>query len=222
MAGPVPQKIQFRARFKVRNCEWSTLAAGTANGHLTSFQPIHQTFGEIHLFNRYLILLATTAATAAAPAFATAAAPAPAKAPAAAPKPTTRSEFLSNIQSRFNAIDTNHDGFIDASELAAAQQKELQAARAAEMQRLEAEFNRLDTNHDGQLSKAEFMAAAPPLRARETPQAIMGALDANKDGKISLQEYEAAPLSNFNKLDTNHDGTVSPEELQAARAPKKK
>jgi Ca2+-binding EF-hand superfamily protein len=97
----------------------------------------------------------------------------------------------------------------------------VQLARAAELQRLEAEFNRLDTNHDGQLSKAEFMAAAPPVRARETPQQLIAAMDGNKDGKISLQEYEAAPLSNFNKLDTNHDGTVSPQEMQAAR-PKKR
>jgi Ca2+-binding EF-hand superfamily protein len=181
--------------------------------------------GEIQLSNRNFMIAAVIVATAGAPAFATAAAPTAqpaAKAPvAAAPKPTTRSEFLSNIQARFNAIDANHDGLIDANEVTAAQQKEVQQARAAELQRLEAEFNRLDTNHDGQLSKAEFMAAAPPVRARETPQQLIAAMDGNKDGKISLQEYEAAPLSNFNKLDTNHDGTVSPQEMQAAR-PKKR
>jgi Ca2+-binding EF-hand superfamily protein len=176
------------------------------------------------LSNRHLILLTLFAATVAAPALATAVAPAPAKpsAPAAAPKPTTRAEFVSNIQARFNAVDTNHDGFLDANEINAAQGKEVQQARAVEMQRLEAEFNKLDTNHDGQLSKAEFMAAAPPLRARESAQQIIGAVDANKDGKISLQEYEARPVANFNKLDTNHDGTVSPQELQAARSPKGK
>jgi Ca2+-binding EF-hand superfamily protein len=176
--------------------------------------------GEIHLSNRYLMIAAAISIAAGTPAFATAAAPAaaPKPAPSAAPKETTRAQFVANIQSRFNAVDTNHDGFLDANEVAAAQQKELQQARAVEQQRLEAEFNKLDTNHDGQLSKAEFMAAAPPLQLRETAQKIIGAIDTNKDGKISLQEYEAGPLANFSKLDINHDGTVSPEEMEAARA----
>lgn len=142
----------------------------------------------------------------------------PAAAPAAeAAKPMTRAQFLANVQARFNAVDTNHDGYLEESEVAAAQQKELQELQQREQQRLEAEFNRLDTNHDGQLSKAEFMAAAPPIKARETPAQLVGTIDANKDHKVSLQEYEAGPLSTFNKLDANHDGTVTPQEIEAAR-----
>ena len=171
--------------------------------------------------NRYLFIAAAAAAVAASPALA-AVAPttAPAK-PATAPKSTTRAEFLGNVQTRFNAIDTNHDGVVDSNEVTAAQQRELQQARAIEQQRLDAEFAKLDTNHDGQLSKAEFMAVAPPVQARTTPQQIIAALDANKDGKVSLQEYQAPPLANFNKLDANHDGVVTPQEIQAGRAPKK-
>jgi len=133
----------------------------------------------------------------------------------------TRTQFLSNVQSRFSAADTNHDGFIDANEVSAAQQRDLQQARTAEQQRIGAEFDKLDTNHDGQLSKAEFMAAAPTVTPRQTIQQIIGVIDSNKDGKISLQEYEAGPLGAFNKVDTNRDGTVSAAEIQAARAPKK-
>lgn len=180
--------------------------------------------------NRYLMIGVALAAAAGTPALATAAvaptAQPAAKTPAAnAPKPTTRAEFVAGIKARFDAIDTNHDGVLDANEIAAWQQKELQQARAVEQQRLEAEFNRLDTNHDGQLSKAEFMAAAPPLQSRQTPQQLIAGVDSNKDGKVSLQEFEAGPLANFNKLDTNHDGVVSPQEMQAARtarAPRKK
>ena len=168
------------------------------------------------------LMIAAVLATPAAPAFA-AVAPAPkmqtvVAPPAAAPKPVTRAQFLANYQARFNAADSNHDGVLDSSEIAAAQQKQLQAARARQQHELEAEFNRLDTNHDGQLSKAEFMAAARPITLRETPQQVIAAMDSNKDGKITLQEYETGPLANFNKVDANHDGIVTPQEVQAARA----
>jgi hypothetical protein len=178
--------------------------------------------GENEVLNRYLFIAAAVAVTAAPPALAAAApAAAPRAAAPAAPKSMTRAEFLANVQARFNAVDANHDGVLDANEIAAAQQKELDQARGVEQQRLDAEFTKLDTNHDGQLSKAEFMAVAPPVQARTTPQQIIAAMDANKDAKVSLQEYEAAPLASFSKLDTNHDGTVSPQEIQAARAPKR-
>lgn len=170
--------------------------------------------------NRYLMLAGAAFTVAASPVFATAVAepvPVKAAAPAQAPKSVSRAQFLANIQARFNAIDTNHDGYLEANEVAAFQQKQLEQLRALEMQKLEAEFNRLDTNRDGQLSKAEFMAAAPPVQPRETPQQIIGSVDSNKDGKVSLQEYEAGPLANFNRLDANHDGTVTPQEVQAAR-----
>ncbi|MGE5561677.1 MAG: EF-hand domain-containing protein [Bacillota bacterium] len=173
------------------------------------------------MFNRYMIIAAAVAAIPAAPALA-AAAPAPAKAPAATAKQTTtRAEFVAGVQSRFNAVDANHDGVLDANEVNAMLQKEVQQAQAVQQQQLAAEFAKLDTNKDGQLSKAEFMAAARPLQARQTPQQIIAAIDSNKDGKISFQEYEAGPLSSFNKVDANHDGTITAQELQAARAPKK-
>lgn len=179
----------------------------------------------MNVINRHLMLAATITVAAASSAFASAVAPAAAPKPAAqAPKSTTRAEFLSTVQQRFNAVDTNHDGQLDANEISAMQQRELQQARAAEEQKLDAEFTKLDTNKDGQLSKAEFMAAAPPLQARATPQQMIGQVNSNKDGKISLQEFEAGPLGTFNKLDANKDGTVTPQEIQAARtaSPKKK
>ena len=178
------------------------------------------------MINRHLMLAATIAAAAASPAFASAVAPAAQPKPAApaaqAPKPTTRAQFLSTVQQRFNAVDTNHDGQLDTNEISAMQQRELQQARGVEQQKLDAEFTKLDTNKDGQLSKAEFMAAAPALQARATPQQMIGQVDSNKDGKVSLQEFQAGPLGQFNRLDANKDGTVTPQEIQAARTPKKK
>lgn len=173
---------------------------------------------------RFVLLIAAAIAAPAlgAPARAPrAAAPkaAPATAPAAtAPKPVTRAELIATVKTRFAAMDTNHDGVLDSAEVAAAQQKEIDEARAAEQQRASAEFAALDTNHDGQLSKAEFMAAVPAVKPNQTPQQIIGGFDGNKDGKISLEEYQARPLASFDRVDTNHDGTISPQELEAARA----
>jgi hypothetical protein len=177
------------------------------------------------VINRNLMFVAAIAVAAASPAFASAVAPAAAPKPAApaqAAKPTTRADFLSTVQQRFNAVDTNHDGQLDTNEISAMQQRELQQAKTVEQQRLDAEFTKLDTNKDGQLSKAEFQAAAPALQARATPQQMIGQVDSNKDGKVSLQEFEAGPLGTFNRLDANHDGTVTPQEMQAARNTKKK
>jgi len=61
------------------------------------------------------------------------------------------------------------------------------------------------------------MAAAPPARARETPDQMIAQLDKGKDGKVSFDEYAAGPLAAFDKLDTNHDGIVTPQDQQAAR-----
>lgn len=134
-----------------------------------------------------------------------------------APKQISKADFTKNVDARFAAIDTNHDGQLEKSEIAAAQTKALQNAQAVEQQRLEAEFKKLDTNHDNQLSLVEFKAAAPGVRASETPDQMIAAVDANKDGKISAAEYRAGPLSNFEKADTNHDGVLTAAELQAAR-----
>jgi Ca2+-binding EF-hand superfamily protein len=136
---------------------------------------------------------------------------------AAAPQTISKADFLKDVDTRFNAIDANHDGVISKEEIAAAQAKALQQAQAAEDQRIEAEFKKLDTNKDGQLSLAEFKAAAPALRVGESAEQMLASLDANKDGKVTKQEYEARPLANFEKVDTNHDGVLTAQEVAAAR-----
>jgi Ca2+-binding EF-hand superfamily protein len=172
--------------------------------------------GEVEVSSRYLIIIAG-AALGALPGLALAAPAAPAPAAPEAPKSTTRAQFLANYQAEFNAMDTNHDGVLDAAEVAAAQQKQAQELRARQQQQLTAEFDHFDTNHDGQLSKAEFLAAAPPINPPAASE-VIGNYDANKDGKISLHEFEAPPLADFNKIDTNHDGVVTPAEIAAFRA----
>ena len=123
------------------------------------------------------------------------------------------------MDANFKAIDTNGDGVLSQSELAAAAAKGEQQRQAQLRTRMEGEFTKLDTNKDGVLSKAEFLAATPPASAQAANAAdILAQLDKNKDGKVSPEEYRGPVLSRFDALDTNHDGTLSATERQAAQA----
>jgi len=140
----------------------------------------------------------------------------PALGQAAAPKPVSKADYLKTVDGRFGAIDTNHDGVLTKAELSAAEDKMAQQLTAARNQRMREEFNKLDTNKDGKLSFDEFMAAAPPVRAAQTPDQIIQALDKNHDGKISADEFRAPEIARFLKVDANHDGIVTPDEVKAA------
>ena len=134
-----------------------------------------------------------------------------------APKPMTKGDFTKSLDARFTAVDTNKDGALTRDEIAAVQTRALQQVAVQQQQRIAAEFQRLDTNKDNQLSIAEFRAAAPPVRAEQTPDQMLAQADSNKDGRISVQEYRAPQLANFDRADTNKDGTVTPQEVQARR-----
>ena len=144
------------------------------------------------------------------------ASPALVQAQAAAPKNISRADYLKAIDSRFGAIDANHDGIVTKAELAAIEAQVAQQLTTARNQKMRDEFNKLDTNKDGKLSLDEFMAAAPPIRAAQTPDQIIQQLDKNHDGKISADEFRAPEIAKFSKVDANHDGIVTPAEVQAA------
>lgn len=137
-----------------------------------------------------------------------------------APKPIPRADFVKSVDGRFNAIDTNHDGFISKQEVIAEEQRALVQINQARTQKMQAEFKQLDTNHDGQLSQQEFMAAAPQIRVKETPDQALNGLDSNHDGKVSPDEFRAPQLAKFNKADLNHDGVVTPDEARKAQGQK--
>ena len=97
-----------------------------------------------------------------------------------APKPVSRTDYLKNLDNRFAQVDSNHDGFLSAAELATLQQRELnQAKTMLQQQALQA----LDSNHDGKLSADEFRA--PQL-------AKFNKADANHDGTVTPAEAQAA------------------------------
>jgi len=135
---------------------------------------------------------------------------------AAAAKPLTRTTLSTQLDSAFASVDANKDGSLNATELGAAQKKDLERAQAAVRARAQAAFQQLDTNKNGQLSPDEF-AASVQVNANETAAQVLQKMDTNKDGKVSAQEFKTPRLAAFDRVDANKDGTVTPAELRASQ-----
>ncbi|MGA2138807.1 MAG: EF-hand domain-containing protein [Verrucomicrobiia bacterium] len=93
-----------------------------------------------------------------------------------------------------DALDANHDGIIDAAEIANAP----------------AALKTLDKNKDGQLSYDDVHW--PDRREQEgDPEPVIQVLDANHDDVIDANEIANAPAA-LRKLDKNGDGQLTPDE----------
>jgi hypothetical protein len=106
--------------------------------------------------------------------------------------PDTRAEVQAGAKARFDASDSNKDGFLDQAELDAARTKQLAAMAAA--------------------GRAPPPGRTPPPGGRK---GMLERADSNKDGKLSLAEYSAMPLAMFDRFDTNKDGKMSQDEKDA-------
>ena len=135
-------------------------------------------------------------------------------------KPIPRAQLVKSLDTRFGGIDSNHDGKITKDELAAAQQRDLQAGNQKIRQQMQVKFKQLDTNKDGQLSQAEFLVVVPTLRANETVDQLLAKFDTNKNGTVSADEFRAPDLAKFNRIDTNRDGIATVEEVRRAAGQK--
>ena len=151
-----------------------------------------------------------------------------------------RADVIARTQRMFAMLDTNHDGVLDQSELAAAGKRwdGAPGAGAAPVRMpmdRNSMFDMIDANHDGMISRDEFARAPTPLgaagRDRDGGAQIdrghgMGGgmarmwqlADANHDGRVTLQEAINFALQRFDRLDTNHDGQLTPEERAAGHA----
>ena len=96
---------------------------------------------------------------------------------------------------RFDEIDTNHDGFISRDEFLAAEKKR---------------FDEFDTNHDGKIDAKEI-ASSPPLMERNlrTAERMVKQWDANDDGIVTAEEYKKNAEDRFQKQDKEGTGKIS-------------
>ena len=96
-------------------------------------------------------------------------------------QPSTRAEVEAMVKQRFEAADTNKDGFIDKAE-ADAMRKTMAGGPDGGRRGGGGMLGRADADGDGKVSLAEALA---PALAR------FDAADTDKDGKISDAEREA-------------------------------
>jgi hypothetical protein len=97
-------------------------------------------------------------------------------------------EYEDAAKARFQRMDPNQDGVIDAAELAAIE-KRMEERRAARPDAGQGAGGRgggmwaeMDADHDGKITLAEALAASKARFAK---------LDADKDGKLSAAEQPA-------------------------------
>ncbi|WP_157190164.1 EF-hand domain-containing protein [Novosphingobium sp. Rr 2-17] len=137
----------------------------------------------------------------------------------------TRAQADDRAAEAFAAFDVNHDGKIDASDIAIAEAKQR-----------DARFDRLDTNKDGEISRAEYDAAAQPhARTMRTGfERVFGSafqprhaggmvalsrfVGTDKDAPITKAQFMAAVDKRFEKMDVDHDGKLTRADWQATRA----
>jgi Ca2+-binding EF-hand superfamily protein len=115
--------------------------------------------------------------------------------PDAAPKrPITKAEMLARADARFDRMDTDKDGQLDANERKAG----AEAARAAMAERKGGEM-------------ADFMPGAG-RRGGMAGEGMLQRIDTNGDGMISKAENRAAAEARFARMDANGDGTIGADE----------
>ena len=151
-----------------------------------------------------------------------------------------RTDVQGHVAKMFARLDTNKDGFIDKSELAAIEaQREAKVEQRADRFDPAKIFARLDTNKDGRITEAEADAARNARAAATGKPApahggggLFARLDTNKDGVVTKAEFDAAAAQMharieqagvrrgdraehmFASADLNRDGKVSLAEMQ--------
>jgi len=108
---------------------------------------------------------------------------------------------------RFDEIDTNHDGFVSREEFTAAEKKR---------------FAEFDTNHDGKIDAKE-VASSPPLMERNlrTAERMTKQWDANGDGVVTREEFDQNAQARFDKQDKDKTGKLAKRPIPPGMQPMK-
>jgi hypothetical protein len=149
--------------------------------------------------------------------------------------PITKAEMLAHADARFEKMDRNADGKLDASDRDGGAHATPSADHKAEN---DAHFAAMDTDKNGSISRAEFDAAhTGPAKdmahskkrgkGKAGKRGAMGAYmmrsaDSNNDMAISRDEFRAAAEARFAKQDANNDGILTAEERSARRGKMKR
>jgi Ca2+-binding EF-hand superfamily protein len=140
--------------------------------------------------------------------------------------PIAKVDALAKANQRFELLDTNQDGMIDAAEMAAHQAK-MQERRATRMAARAAAEATLSDEEKAQ--RQERRAQRQERWAKRGDSAgrgggrggMLARRDANQDGVISRDEFAAPVLRMFERLDTDGDGIITPAERAVAREARK-
>jgi len=97
--------------------------------------------------------------------------------------------------SRFDEIDTNHDGFLSRDEFMTSEKKR---------------FDEFDTNHDGKIDAKEI-ASSPPLMEpnMKTAERMLKQWDTDGNGVVTKDEYDKSAMERFAKQDKDGTGKIA-------------
>ncbi len=130
----------------------------------------------------------------------------------------TRDEFIAMHARLFDELDLNHDGKLDADEIA--------KAHSTMMESHDVDCDKARIEHDGpgdmhgdMHGDMEDDGHGEGDRRIEI-RMVHGAhdfdkLDTNHDGRISFEEFAAPMREAFDQLDKNHDGSIDRSEWEA-------
>jgi hypothetical protein len=133
-------------------------------------------------------------------------------------QPTSRADMIASVNQRFDKIDANKDGMIDAAEMAAHREtmKERRAERMAALEARATDEQKARWGERMANRKGGWAGKGTGERGN-----WFSRLDTNDDGLISREEFAVSAMKRFDRADADGDGIVTAEERAAARDARK-